>query len=128
MLVFMHYIYLNITGSGVCFVHNANSFQAHAQWWLNQNFDYSFSGHGHIEGLQVATEHRLNYVGFGENVTVEPGTMVVGPCIVRGKKKKGIMCFSTESHEVVANPLGGSLKIEHKYRIILKTGVPNKRF
>lgn len=104
-LLFTHYIYPNISGSAVGFVESKRDFDAHLDWMKVQHSDISFSGHGHIEGLQIGTRHALKKFGFGKTVKIEPGTMIIGPCIARGSKTNGVMVFNTKTMEVATFPL-----------------------
>lgn len=104
-LLFTHYLYPNVSGSGVGFVQTNKDFDAHLTWMTHHGFDYSFSGHGHIEGLQLATKDKLVEIGFGEKRKVNPGSMIVGPSIARGRKRNGVMSFDTVSREIVSVPI-----------------------
>jgi predicted phosphodiesterase len=101
-LGFTHYIYPNASGSEVGFVREISDFEKHLNWMKKNGFNFSFSGHGHIEGLVVATEKNFDHYDFGQTVKMEKFSAVIGPCIARGKKETGIMIFDTGSFEVTA--------------------------
>lgn len=101
-LGFTHYIYPNVTGSEVGFVGRKSDFEEHLSWMKQNQFDFSFSGHGHTEGLAVTTEKNFNHYDFGQTVKLEKSSAVVGPCIARGKKKTGIMVLDTRNQEITA--------------------------
>jgi predicted phosphodiesterase len=105
-LLFTHYIYPNITGSSVGFVENAGDCQEHLQFLNSNKFDFSFSGHGHIQGLTIASEEKYQIVNFNQKIKIDPGSAVTGPCISRGSKRNGVMVFNTLSREIEAIPLG----------------------
>lgn len=104
-LLFTHYIYPNVTGSEAGFVKTREGFQKHLNWMKSNGFHLSFSGHGHVEGLAVATSKGFFEYGYNQHVKISEGTAVVAPAIVRGKKAPGFLTFDTRSGETIAHPL-----------------------
>ncbi len=57
-----------------------------------------FSGHGHIEGVKVASRGIVKDFAFGESIRIEKDSAVIGSCIVRGKNKSGVLFFNTNEN------------------------------
>jgi predicted phosphodiesterase len=104
-LLFTHYIYPDLTGSTVKFVEDPAGFEAHFAWMKIQNCDFSFSGHAHTEGMQIASHKSVSVIPFEKQVLLGKDTIVVGPAIISTGKQNGVLVFNTNTFEACAHPL-----------------------
>lgn len=101
-VLFTHFIYPNLTGSGQVFYSELHEFESHKQFVTQQGGQCSFSGHRHYPGIMVVAKNKLITKNFNRKVKLNTRDAVVVPAIVRARGNSGFCLFDVNEKTVEA--------------------------
>ena len=99
-ILLTHFIFPDPTGSREGFVRKPEDGKEHFKLMSDKSCTISFCGHAHIEGMLIANKDNYRIFGFEKKILTDEPTVVIGPCIAKGKKKNGFLLFDTKSKTI----------------------------
>jgi len=104
-ILFSHFVFPDLTGSSTHFPKNAKDLKEHFRFMTENKCVYSFTGHGHVEGLISSDEMKMKYYKFEKLPLKKERRWIVGPCVARTTRKNGVMILNTDSLEIESIPI-----------------------
>jgi len=96
-ILFSHHLYPDFTGSSTRLLPDNELILSHLLFMKENNYDLSFFGHNHVEGLCLLRDNKLSLEKI-INAKQKPGIISVGvPFIANGKNNPGIARFDSIS-------------------------------
>lgn len=95
-----HFIYPNITGSIKGFITHPTDCYSHFHFMELQGADFSFVGHGHVEGVCFVSERKLRFRGFGVYSIRKKHKMVILPPLAKSNRLYGYVVYDDKKHRL----------------------------
>jgi len=96
-LFLSHSIYPDLSGSTTFFPENTKDVKSHLNFITKNQCKISFSGHGHIQGIELCTENDYRFYSFTSLQLEDTCQWIACPCIARSGMANGFIVFDTVS-------------------------------
>ena len=98
--LFTHFIFPDITGSTNYFPQKSKDFERHFNFMNEENFLFSFAGHGHIPGFFLVHENKTRNYDFGTKKLDFKKQIIIQPSI--SAPIRGFCTYDTKTREFSA--------------------------
>ncbi|MCF8373794.1 MAG: metallophosphoesterase [Bacteroidales bacterium] len=101
-ILFSHFAYPNLTGSGQEFYFDPIDFEGHFNFMQEKNCQVAITGHAHPNGLLFFTRDTMINNGFRKRKLPDEAVCVIAPSISKNGFQNGFLIFDTDKFEVEA--------------------------
>lgn len=92
-ILLSHFLFPDLNGSTTNYPKNTNDLSEHFSLMAENNCNFSFSGHGHYNGIMIANENNIGLNDFGISKLKGEKNWASIPCIAKGKRRNGFVIF-----------------------------------
>jgi len=95
--MFSHFIIPDISGSSKEFFYSYNDIEAHLKFLADNQYNLSFIGHMHIEGISKLAEKKIINIGFGKKTHLSTFDWIGTPSISNTRNANGFIIWDTST-------------------------------
>ncbi|MFP3860287.1 MAG: metallophosphoesterase family protein [Bacteroidales bacterium] len=99
-ILFSHYVYPNLSGTGKTFFTYTDEFKNHFEFTRQKNCRLSFFGHTHTIGLSKITQKKIKKYRFRKEAVLSGNNAISVPSVVLNGKRNGYCIFDVKEETV----------------------------